>query len=339
MFFLNLSATEFFALLGVLGGLVSLLYLLDRSKRRKVVSTLRFWTPAKSAAGQQSRKKVQDPWSFLLQLLALLLLLLAIAQLQWGTRERKGRDHILLLDSSAWSAQEQAERQEQVLDQEKARAATYIRGLPKSDRVLVARVSGIATPVTAFTNNQAQLLRAVNATESDDSALNLDQAFDFARQAQANQAQASNAGHRGDVLYIGPGMSAEESPASQPPDHLRIINVAPRRDDVGLTRVEVRRDPRTGSGWQATVSARNYGPAGQSVRVETQFDSSRFNPRLLHLGAGQEASTTVAFTTTGAGKFKVNLAHRRLGTDQPAQRGRAFGGRLHQQAGRPAPPA
>ena len=308
MFFLNLSAAEFFALLGVLGGLVSLLYLLDRSKRRKVVSTLRFWTPAKSAAGQQSRKKVQDPWSFLLQLLALLFLLLAIAQLQWGTRERQGRDHILLLDSSAWSAQQQAQSQEQVLDQEKVLAADYIRGLPKRDRVLIARVSGIATPVTAFTNNQTQLLRAINATESDYSALNLDQTFEFARQAQANQLQAGTAGHPGDVVYIGPGMSAVESPATKQPEHLRIINVAPRRENVGLARIEVRRDPRTGGGWLATVTARNYGQTDQSVRVETQFDSSRFSPRLLRLAAGQEATTTVTFTTTGAGKFKVNLA-------------------------------
>ena len=60
MFFLNLTATEFVALFGILGGLISLLYLLDRSKRRKTVSTLRFWTPARSAAGQQSRKKVQE---------------------------------------------------------------------------------------------------------------------------------------------------------------------------------------------------------------------------------------------------------------------------------------
>jgi hypothetical protein len=114
MFFLNLTATEFLALFGVIGGLISLLYLLDKSKRKKVVSTLRFWTPAKSASGQQSRKKVQDPWSFILQLLALLFLLLAIAQLQWGTRERQGHDHILLLDASAWTAQQQANSQEHV---------------------------------------------------------------------------------------------------------------------------------------------------------------------------------------------------------------------------------
>ena len=105
MFFLNLTAGEFFALFGVLGGLITALYLLDRSKRKKVVSTLRFWTQARSAEEQQSRRRMRDPWSLLLQIAALLLLLLAIAQLQWGSRERRGRDHVLLLDTSAWSAE------------------------------------------------------------------------------------------------------------------------------------------------------------------------------------------------------------------------------------------
>jgi Ca-activated chloride channel family protein len=307
MFFLNLTAGEFFALLGALGGLISLLYLLDRSKRRKLVSTLRFWTPAKSAAGQQSRKKVQDPWSFLLQLAALLFLLLAIAQLQWGRRDRQGRDHILLLDASAWSAQQQAESQSPVLDEEKRLARQYLRRLPKRDRVLVTRVSGIASPVTAFTNNEAQLLQAVDETEADFSALNLDQAFEFAHQAQANDAQSGTAGRVSDVVYVGPGMSAEESPAAKQPERLRVIAVAARRDDVGLSRVEVRRDVRA-SGWQATITARNYGPTEQAVRVESQFGGSRFAPRLLRLAAGREAETTLAFTTSGAGKFKVRLA-------------------------------
>ena len=40
MFFLNLTAGEFFTLLGAVGGLITALYLLDQSKRKKVVSTL-----------------------------------------------------------------------------------------------------------------------------------------------------------------------------------------------------------------------------------------------------------------------------------------------------------
>lgn len=302
MFFLNLTATEFFALFGVLSGLISLLYLLDKSKRKKVVSTLRFWTPARSASGQQSRKKVQDPWSFLLQLAALLLLLLAIAQLQWGTREKQGQDHILLLDTSAWSAQQQADSRSSVLAEEKRLGLRYLAGLPRRDRVLIARVSGIASPATSFTSDRAQWNSAVDETQSDDSALNLDQVFEFSRQA-VNW----SSGHSADAVYIGPGLTAEETPIAKQPDQLRVIPVAARRDDVGVARVEVHRDTHTG-GWQATITAKNHGPAEATVEMESQFGRVHFTPRLLRIAAGGEASATVHFTTSGAGNFSVKLA-------------------------------
>lgn len=303
MFFLNLTATEFFAIFGVLSGLISLLYLLDRSKRRKMVATLRFWTPAKSAAGQQSRKRVQDPWSFVLQLLALLLLLLAIAQLQWGSRERRGSDHILLVDTSAWSAQQQADGQAQVLEAEKRLARQYVRALGKSDRVLIARASGIASPVTSFTNDRSKLLNAVDQLTSDYSALNLNQIFEF-----AHEAEAWSSGTSKEVVYIGPGIAAEETPTAKQPDHLRVVPVSARRDDVGLARLDVRRDFSGNAGWQATITARNYGSQPRLVRIESQFEGSRFAPRSLRIGAGQEASSTLIFTTTGAGKFEAKIA-------------------------------
>ncbi len=138
MFFLNLTAGEFFTLLGALGGLITALYLLDRTKRKKVVSTLRFWTPALTAEEQQSRKRMREPWSLVLQLASLLLLLLAIAQLQWGTRARRGRDHVLLLDTSSWTAERMGAGT--LLDHEKAVAERYLATLPARDRALLVRV-------------------------------------------------------------------------------------------------------------------------------------------------------------------------------------------------------
>src|SRR3954468_23519889 len=99
MFFLNLTAGEFLVLFSALSGLIAALYLLDRARRKKIVSTLRFWTPALGIEERQSRKRMHEPWSLVLQLVSLLLLLLSIGELHWGTRERSGRDHVLLLDT------------------------------------------------------------------------------------------------------------------------------------------------------------------------------------------------------------------------------------------------
>jgi hypothetical protein len=85
MYFLNLSLAQFLALFGTISVTMVLLYLLGRSRRKQVVATLRFWVAAEQPAVVKKRKRIQQPLSLILQLLSMLLLLLAIAQLRLGT--------------------------------------------------------------------------------------------------------------------------------------------------------------------------------------------------------------------------------------------------------------
>ena len=87
-----------------LGGLGGALHLLDRSRRKQVVSTLRFWVAAEQPAVAARRRHIQQPWSLLLQLVSMALLLLAIAQLRLGSPAQAGRDHVIVLDTSSWMA-------------------------------------------------------------------------------------------------------------------------------------------------------------------------------------------------------------------------------------------
>src|SRR5438309_4237024 len=104
MYLLNLSMAQFLALFGTVSATLVLLYLLDRSRRRQVVATLRFWVAADQPSVVQRRKRIRQPLSLILQLLSLLVLLLAIAQLRFGTPLETPRDHVLILDTSAWMA-------------------------------------------------------------------------------------------------------------------------------------------------------------------------------------------------------------------------------------------
>src|SRR5581483_5598341 len=102
MNFLNLSLGELLGLMGAISAGVVALYLLDRSKRRQLVSTLRFWSAADVRTELKHRRRIQQPWSLLLQIISLLLLLLAIAGPRLGETIDAGRDHVVLLDTSAW---------------------------------------------------------------------------------------------------------------------------------------------------------------------------------------------------------------------------------------------
>ena len=96
MYLLNLSLFQFLAVFGSISALAVALYLLDRSRRKQVVSTLRFWVAAEQPAVAARRRHINQPWSLILQLLSMALLLLAIAQLRLGSPAQAGRDHVII---------------------------------------------------------------------------------------------------------------------------------------------------------------------------------------------------------------------------------------------------
>src|SRR5579871_6460082 len=102
MSFLNLGLGELLGLVGAISAGVVALYLLDRSKRRQVVPTLRFWIDADVRTELKHRRRVQQPLSLLLELLSLFLLVCAIAGPQLGVIDGAGRNHVVILDTSAW---------------------------------------------------------------------------------------------------------------------------------------------------------------------------------------------------------------------------------------------
>src|SRR5580658_6593974 len=131
MSFLNLGLGELLGLAGALSAGVVALYLLDRSKRKQVVSTLRFWADAGVRTQLKHRRRIQQPWSLLLEIISLLLLLLAIAGPRLGIIGGAGRDHMLILDTSAWMGSRGARQGTTLLDEARDSARAYLRSLPR----------------------------------------------------------------------------------------------------------------------------------------------------------------------------------------------------------------
>src|ERR1700694_1601897 len=142
MFFLNLSLGEFAALFTAASGLVFTLYLLNRARRKQTVATLKFWVRAEQPIAASHRRRIQQPFSLLLQILSIALLLLALAQLRIGSPDNSSRDHVMLLDTSAWTAA--SARQGTILDEEKAAARAYLKAIPSSDRVMLVRADALS---------------------------------------------------------------------------------------------------------------------------------------------------------------------------------------------------
>ena len=302
MFFLNLSLPEFLAILGSLSGLVVALYLLDRMRKHHTVATLRFFNVAEKPPVLKHRRKLQQPWSLLLQLISLLLLLLAIAQLRLGSPARYSRDHVLILDTSAWMAARVG--QARLIDRARQAADAYVNALPPADRVMVVRADVLATPALLFESDRNKIHQAIDQTQPGVAPLNLQEAFDFAAQAQKVQAQRP-----GEIVFVGAGrIPAEQAARLNAPANIRLIPIDGPSEHVGLRKVSVHRaldDPDT---WEVFIAAKNYGAVARSVPMTVAFGGSPVATHRFDLKPAAEEDTNFRFKTRAAGWLEARLA-------------------------------
>ena len=181
------------------------------------------------------RRKLQQPWSLVLQLVSLLLLLLAIAQLRLGSPALSSRDHVLILDSSAWMGARSGSTS--LIDQARSAARTYVKRLPLSDRVMVLRADVLATPATLFESDRSKIQQAIDQTQPGAASLNMQGALEFAQQAQKMRV-----GHAGEIVFVGAArVDAEEAALQNTPSNFRFIPIAGSDEHCGLRKVSVRR--------------------------------------------------------------------------------------------------
>jgi len=303
--FLNLSLGELLGLAGFVSAGLIALYLLDRSKRRQVVATLRFWTAGQVPEELKHKRRVNQPWSLLLQIVSILLLLLAIAGPRLGELG-SARDHVLLLDTSAWMGARA--RQGILLDQAKNVALRYVNSLPAADRVMLVRADALATPVTPFESDRRAVADALRRSQPSTSALNLEQALEFAQQAQKLQSQKA-----GEIVFAGVGRIPNQDADLTPPANLRLLAIPAAGENVGVRKLGVRRvaagtPAASGSdGWEAYVGLRNDGMKPRDIELSLSYAGAAEGSKTMTLEAGAESQTTFVFHARTAGLVEARI--------------------------------
>ncbi len=300
MSLLNLGLGELMALIAGVSGVLVALYLLDRSKRKQVVATLRFWTNAPTPEERKHRKRIQQPLSLLLQLLSMILLLLAIAQLRWGGQAGTERDHVLLLDTSAWMAARSG--QNTLMDEARTLARSYVNSLPSSDRVMLVRADGLATPVTQYESNRKNLENAIANSKPSSAALRLDDAFEFAQHAQKLHG-ATN----GEIVYIGPGRIADSDSMSPAIVNTRWLATKGSPENCGIRKMGLRRAPADAGIWEIFVAIKNYGARDCTAPLALQFGGAPAGSRVVTVKAGAEQEVTFNWKTRAAGWLEARF--------------------------------
>ena len=303
MNFLNLSVGELLGLLGGISAGVVALYMFDRSKRKQVVSTLRFWTNSDVRTELKHRRKIQQPLSLLLQLLSLACLLLAIAGPRFGLIDGAGLDHVVILDTSAWMGSTQPGQQGTLMDLARTAARAYVRSLPGRDRVMIVRADALATPATSFEASRQTIDDAIRQSQPGAAALNLDPAMTFAQRVQKIQAQKP-----GEITLISAGRVREsEAGFAALPPNFRMIAVGARQENVGLRKIGMRRNAASPDLWDIFVAVRNYGTKVQSVDLALSYARSPAGARRLTLKPGAEEQAEFSYRERAGGWLEARI--------------------------------
>lgn len=301
MNFLNLGLGELIGLAGAVSAGVVALYLLDRSKRKQLVATLRFWTAADVRTELKHRRRIQQPWSLLLQLVSLILLLAAIAGPRWGGDTFAGRDHVVILDTSAWMGART--RTGMLMDEARNAARNYIHALPHRDRVMIVRADALSTPATPFETNRVVLDQAIQESRPGASALNLEQAIQFAQRAQKLQAQRA-----GEIVFAGAGRVPEDEATLATPANFRVLAVNSTQENVGLKKIGLRRSLKNSDAWDIFVAVKNYGARPHDILLALQFGGAPAGSKAMTLKPGAEEQATFTYKTRVAGVLEARIS-------------------------------
>ncbi len=150
---------------------------------------------------------------------------------------------------------------------------------------------------------------AIEVSEPGSTALNLEQAFTFARHIQTQQGRRA-----GEIAFIGTGRAGDETSANlQPPRNLRFIGIPDVIENCGLRKIGARRSNSDPGLWEIYVSAHNYGSVPKAVSIDLNFGPQ--NPQLrtpagsqrLDLKPGADVEASFEYRTVSAGMMGVYL--------------------------------
>jgi hypothetical protein len=196
------------------------------------------------------------------------------------------------------------------MDVARDRAIRYVRALPSSDRVMLVRADALATPATAFEPDHRKVEAAIRASAPGSTALDLDQAFAFARHIQSQQGRRS-----GEIAFIGSGRTAahDPGPAQAPPRNLRVIAVPDAIENVGLRKIGLRRSTTEADLWEIYVSAHNYGAQPRTIAISLNFGTPNPATRTpagsqrVTIQPASDAETTFQYRTASSGMIGVYI--------------------------------
>jgi von Willebrand factor type A domain/Aerotolerance regulator N-terminal len=259
-----------------LAPIVVVLYLLKVTRRRRTVSTLVFWQRIVEEQPHQALfHRLRNFLSLLLNLLILLCLILAAAQLRWpGVSSVEGNTFLIFDNRARMQARDSAGRTR--LDVAKQLAGQILhRTSARNPTGLIVLEEKPETKVS-LTDDGEELQRTLDALPPSDTAGKLDDALQLAERILASRP--------GRILVL------SDEPARRPVNSIGFKQfglTSELLDNVAIVGMEARVLPANPETAEVFVKAANFSQSVKNVKVELTVDETLFDSKAIDLGPAE----------------------------------------------------
>jgi hypothetical protein len=283
MIFAGLAAAQLAAIFGAAGALVVAFYILKLRRRTVAIPFSPLWERIlKDKEATSLFSKLKRLLSLLLQLALLALLVLALGDPRAAASLVKGRSVVVLVDASA--SMQATDVKPTRLDVAKERVKALVRGLGGADRMLVAEMGAVTTPLGPMSGDTSELERELDQVKPTDARADFARALRFATDVLRG---ADN----GEIILVSDGAALEASDAfgtvKLAGAKLSFIPVGEKARNVGVTQFSVRRYPLDKSRYEVMLEITNTGPEDEEVELSLLGDGQLVDLTRLHLKAGE----------------------------------------------------
>jgi hypothetical protein len=281
--FAGLPLAQLLAVFGAVGFGVLVLYILKLRRRVVAVPFSPLWERIlRDKEATSLFSKLKRLLSLLLQLALLALLVLALGDPRAAESLIKGRTVVVLVDASA--SMQARDVSPSRLGQAKDEVKKVIRGLGAADRMLIAQMDAMVTPLGPMTGDSSALERELDGVHPTDVRADFPRALRFASDVLRGV-------DKGEIVVVSDGELGEASDASGPVHlgsaKLSYVKVGTGDRNVGVTQFSVRRYPLDKSRYEVMLELTNTGAAPEDIELQLLGDGALVDLTKLRLQPGE----------------------------------------------------
>ncbi|HXN33081.1 MAG TPA: VWA domain-containing protein [Polyangiaceae bacterium] len=283
MILAGLPLAQLAAIFAAVGFGVLVLYILKLRRRVAAVPFSPIWERIlRDKEATTLFSKLKRLLSLLLQLALLALLVLALGDPRAADSLLAGRTVVVLVDASA--SMQATDVSPNRLAVAKDEARKLIVGLGGADRMLVAQMDAMVTPLGPLSSDTSALERELDAIHATDTRADFPRALRFATDVLRGYS-------RGEIVVVSDGALGEASDASGPVQlggaKLSYAKVGKDAKNVGITQFSVRRYPLDKSRYEVMLELTNTGPDIEDIELQLVGDGALVDLTKLRLRPGE----------------------------------------------------